>query len=200
MLQAPDCCGSTPPCSFQGAFASILGNLLASPHLRTSSIIPACHNQQGSVCTPSWLKLAVLYRRRWSRKTAAQRARRMAGQGLGPLMNKKPDILIAPPSRSTLRMARRDSPTYDPYRSGRASSDLVLSSHWPDFAWKRVPFSPPQDIPVGLLRLRPLADSKCLLQKEIKVWIQLKVPVRITHSPQAEVRVHHRVQGLERAQ
>ena len=46
----------------------------------------------------------------------------MAGQGLGPLVNKKPDILIAPPSRSTLRLARRDSPTYDPYRSARARS------------------------------------------------------------------------------
>ena len=40
----------------------------------------------------------------------------MAGQGLGPLMNKKPDILIAPPSRALARMPRRDSPTYDPYR------------------------------------------------------------------------------------
>ena len=40
----------------------------------------------------------------------------MAGQGLGPLMNKKPDIVIAPPTRSTHIMPRRDSPTYDPYR------------------------------------------------------------------------------------
>ena len=45
----------------------------------------------------------------------------MAGQGLGPLVNKKPDIVIAPPSRSTLRLARRDSPTYDPYRLGDES-------------------------------------------------------------------------------
>ncbi|CAK0781024.1 hypothetical protein CVIRNUC_005260 [Coccomyxa viridis] len=55
-------------------------------------------------------------KRRWSRKTAAQRAKRMAGQGLGPLMNKKPDILIAPPSRALARLPRRDSPTYDSYR------------------------------------------------------------------------------------
>ena len=40
----------------------------------------------------------------------------MAGQGLGPLMNKKPDIMIAPPSRALARLPRRDSPTYDPYR------------------------------------------------------------------------------------
>ena len=60
--------------------------------------------------------LAFDCRRRWSRKTAAQRAKRMAGQGLGPLMNKKPDIMIAPPSRALARLPRRDSPTYDPYR------------------------------------------------------------------------------------
>ena len=63
-------------------------------------------------------------RRRWSRKTAAQRAKRMAGQGLGPLMNKKPDILIAPPSRALARLPRRDSPTYDPYRSCKRQTPL----------------------------------------------------------------------------
>ena len=57
----------------------------------------------------------------------------MAGQGLGPLVNKKPDIVIAPPSRSTLRLAMRDSPTYDPYRSGQGqncSMSLAVSTLW----------------------------------------------------------------------
>lgn len=98
---------------------ALMPYLKQSPHPETGSIVSVCQDQQAfrKRLTEG---LALLRRQRWSRKTAAQRARRMAGQGLGPLMNKKPDIVIAPPSRSTLRLARRDSPTYDPYRSGRA--------------------------------------------------------------------------------
>ena len=54
----------------------------------------------------------------------------MAGQGLGPLMNKKPDILIAPPSRALARLPRRDSPTYDPYRSCEQQMPM-LCEPWP---------------------------------------------------------------------
>lgn len=60
---------------------------------------------------------AVLcYRRLFSRKKAAQRAKRMAGQGLGtwgvtaPLVKGAPAGL-RPPTHS--RLSRRDSPTYD---------------------------------------------------------------------------------------
>ncbi|CAL8468559.1 g8099 [Coccomyxa elongata] len=65
-------------------------------------------------------------KRRFSRKVAAQRARRMAGQGLGPLVNKAPEIKA--PGAIAHRdygLPRRGSPSYDPYRrrsTSRSSS------------------------------------------------------------------------------
>lgn len=58
-------------------------------------------------------------RRKFSRKFAAQRAKRMAGQGLGPLANKQRDSVKALPAaapRDYSRFSRRDSPSYEPYR------------------------------------------------------------------------------------
>ncbi len=70
---------------------------------------------------------AMGFRRRFSRKVAAQRARRMAGQGLGPLVNKAPEIKApSAASHRDLRPPRRGSPTYDAYR---LPSSLSLVAH-----------------------------------------------------------------------
>lgn len=69
-------------------------------------------------------------RRLFSRKKAAQRAKRMAGQGLGswgvtaPLIKGAPPGL-RPPTHS--RLSRRDSPTYD-YHSRLSSSFLPFGT------------------------------------------------------------------------
>ncbi len=62
-------------------------------------------------------------RRKFSRKNAAQRARRLMGQGLGHLVQRAPADAFRPAAgalRSEPWSARRGSPTYDPY--GRALS------------------------------------------------------------------------------
>lgn len=59
---------------------------------------------------------------------AAQRARRMAGQGLGPLVNKQPEPKAPSVAAAALReqrLPRRGSPSYDPYRSPPAHRGLT---------------------------------------------------------------------------
>ena len=75
------------------------------------------------VCATSQLCWVVgIRRRKFGRTSAAQRARRLMGQGLGHMVARPQAVDYKPaPSvhRSDLWHSRRSSPTYDTYRQAR---------------------------------------------------------------------------------